>query len=48
MQTVHEHLANGPVLLLCVCRDVATCHRLVILESLRSHGYATHDLTDLS
>ena len=37
---------NGAVFLMCACADAATCHRAVVAELLREHGYEVTEWTD--
>jgi len=38
LESLRTHLANGPIVLMCVCRDEATCHRATILKRLEADG----------
>jgi uncharacterized protein (DUF488 family) len=35
-----------PVILLCACKDYATCHRKVVAEELKQRGYAVEEIKD--
>ncbi len=37
-KALDESLAQGPVMLMCVCRDFANCHRKTIVEKLFKSG----------
>lgn len=37
---------NGAIFLMCVCKDAATCHRHIVAELLREHGYTVEEWQD--
>jgi hypothetical protein len=39
LHAARRRLALGPIVLLCVCRDVSGCHRNVILQRLAGEGH---------
>lgn len=43
-EIVKEH--TGPIFLMCLCRDGDTCHRRVVGELLRNHGYEAKEYTE--
>lgn len=39
--------SSRPVILMCVCKDPACCHRTTIAEQLRAEGFEVEEYADL-
>ena len=46
IKIITELRAN--LLLMCECRRIEDCHRLIISQSLKKHGFATEEISDWS